>query len=59
MATEATNQVGKRPRSPASPTNEGHTFAPEELAEFMDSLEYDAPQTTPTDSAEYDPEDDR
>jgi hypothetical protein len=56
MATEARCQAGKTPRAPTGPTNDGHTLAPEELAEFMDSLEYDAPPPLPADSANYDPE---
>jgi hypothetical protein len=56
MAVEARNAVPKTPRAPTSPTNNGHTLLPEELAEFMDSLEYDTPPAASVDCADYDPE---
>jgi hypothetical protein len=54
MATEDANQAVKTPQAPASPTNNGHTLAPEELAEFMASLEFDETPAAPEDCADYD-----
>jgi hypothetical protein len=39
-----------------SPTNSGHPLTPEELAEFMASLEEDEFLATPEGCADYDPE---
>jgi len=41
MATEARYEVPKTPRALAVPTYSGTGLTPEELAEFLDSLEYD------------------
>ena len=56
MATEARCQVPRTPRALAVPTYSGTALTPEELAEFIDSLEYDPVPATATDYNDYDPE---
>ena len=43
MATETTCQVPRTPRALAVPTYSDAALTPEELAEFINSLEYDEP----------------
>jgi hypothetical protein len=56
MATEARCQVPRTPRALAIPTYSGTALSPEELAEFVDSLEYDEASAALADSADYEPE---
>jgi hypothetical protein len=56
MATEARCQVPKTLRALAAPTYSGTALMPEELAEFIDSFEYDEAPAAATDCADYDPE---
>ena len=56
MATEARYQTGKTPRAPTNLKNGGRTLTPEELAEFMASLEEDEFFAAPEGCADYDPE---
>jgi hypothetical protein len=56
MATEARCQVPRTPRALAVPTYSGTALTPEELAEFIDSLEYDDTPAALADCADYDPE---
>jgi len=54
MASEARCQVPRTPRGLAIPTYSGTALSSEELAEFIDSLEYD--KAPAADRPEYDPE---
>jgi hypothetical protein len=56
MATEARCQVPRTPRAFAVPTYSGTAITPEELAEFIDSLEYDETSPAVADCPDYDPE---
>ena len=56
MATEARRQVPRTPHALAVPTYSGAALTPEELAEFIDSLEYDQAPAAATDCNNYDPE---
>jgi hypothetical protein len=56
MATEGRCQVSRTPRALAVPTYGGTALTPEELAEFIDSLEYDEAPAAATDCANCDPE---
>ena len=56
MATEARCQVPRTPRALTIPTYSGTALSPEELAEFIDSLEYDEAPAAVADCREYDPE---
>jgi hypothetical protein len=56
MATKTRYQVPRTPRALAVPTYSGTALTPEELAEFIDSLEYDEAPAAATDCADYDPE---
>jgi hypothetical protein len=56
MATEARFQVPRTPRALAVPTYSGTALSPEELAEFIDSLEYDEAPATVADTVDCDPE---
>ncbi len=56
MATEARYDVSKTLRAPNNPTRREPTLTPEELAEFIDSLEYDEAPAAVADCADYDPE---
>ena len=56
MATEARRQVPKTLRALAVPTYSSTALTPEELAEFIDSLEYDETPAAVADSADYDSE---
>ena len=55
VATEARCQVPRTPRALAVPTYSGAALTPEELAEFIDSLEYDDPPAAVADCADYAP----
>ena len=56
MAADAKHQAPKTLRAPANPANKGFALTPEELAEFIDSLEYDEAPAAVADCADYDPE---
>jgi hypothetical protein len=56
MATEARCQVPRTPRALAVPTYSGTALTPEELAEFIDSLEYDLAPAAASDCNDYNPE---
>jgi hypothetical protein len=56
MATEARCLVPRTPRALAVPPYSGTALSPEELAEFIDSLEYDDTPAAVADCADYDPE---
>ena len=56
MATEARCQVPRTPRARAVPTYSGTALTPEELAEFMASLEEDEIAAEAANSTDYDPE---
>ena len=56
MATEARYAVPKKPEAPTNPANRGSTLTPEELAEFMASLEEDEATAAVADCADYDSE---
>ncbi len=56
MATEARCRVSWTPRAVAVSTHSGAALTPEELAEFIDSLEYDGAPAAVADCADYDPE---
>ena len=56
MATEARCQVPRTSRALAIPTYSGTPLSSEELAEFIDSLEYDEAPAALADCADYDPE---
>jgi hypothetical protein len=56
MATEARCQVPRTPRALAVPTYSGAAVTPEELAEFMASLEEDEIAAEAANSTDYDPE---
>ena len=53
MAIEVTHAV---PGAPANPANKGAPLTPIELAEFIDSLEYDESPAALADCADYEPE---
>jgi hypothetical protein len=56
MATEARYAARNTPRALAVLTYNGTALTPEELAEFIDSLEYDEAPATVADTADCDPE---
>ena len=56
MTTEAGYRVSKTPGAPMSPANGGTTLTLEELAEFIDSLEYDEAPAALAGSADCEPE---
>ena len=56
MATEARYAARNTPRALAVPTRSGTGLTPEELAEFLDSLEYDDAPAAVADCTDYDPE---
>jgi len=56
MATEPRYRVPRAPRALAVPTYRGTALTPEELVEFIDSLEYDETAAAVADSTDYDPE---
>ena len=56
MATEARCQVPRTPRALAVPTYSGTALTPEELAEFIDSLEYDETPAAVAECTDYDSE---
>jgi hypothetical protein len=56
MATEARYAARNTPRALAVLTYNGNALTPEELAEFIDSLEYDEAPATVADTADCDPE---
>ena len=56
MATDARYAAPKTPRALALPTYSGTALSPEELAEFIDSLEYDEAAAAVADCTDYDPE---
>ncbi len=56
MAPEVRYAVPRPPGAPTIPANSGCTLAPEELAEFIDSLEYDEAPPAVADCADYFPE---
>ncbi len=55
MAPEARYAVPKPPGAPTIPANSGRTLTPEELAEFIDSINEDEVAAA-EDCADYDPE---
>jgi len=55
MAIEARCQVPRTPRVLAVPRHSGSALAPEILAEFLDSLEYDEAPAAVADCADPDP----
>jgi len=56
MAPEARYAVPRPPGASTIPANSGRTLTPEELAEFIDSLEYDEAPAAVADCADYDSE---
>jgi hypothetical protein len=56
MATDARYQVPRTPRALAVSTDSGAALTPEELVEFIDSLEYDDTPAEAADCNDYDPE---
>jgi len=56
MATEARYAARNTPRALAVPTCSGTGLTPEELAEFLDSLEYDDAPAAVADCTDYGPE---
>jgi hypothetical protein len=56
MATEARYQVPRTPRALAVPPYSSIALLPEELADFIDSLEYDLAPAAASDCNDYDPE---
>ena len=56
MAPEARFALPKPPGAPTIPANCGRTLTPEELAEFIHSLEYDLAPAAASDCNDYDPE---
>ena len=55
MATEAKWANPKTPGVPTNPANSGHKLTPEELAEPIDSHEYDEAPAAIADCADYAP----
>jgi hypothetical protein len=55
MATEAKCANPKTPGAPTNPANSGHKLTPEELAELIDSHEYDEAPAAIADCTDYDP----
>ena len=55
MAIEAKFAAPKTPATPTNPTNSGRKLAPEELAELIDSHEYDEAPAAIADCADYAP----
>ncbi|MGD0762797.1 MAG: hypothetical protein ABR929_06320 [Roseiarcus sp.] len=56
MAVDAKHQAPKTLKAPADPANKGFALTPEELAEFIDSIEYDEAPAAVADCVNYDPE---
>jgi hypothetical protein len=56
MATEARYAARNTPRALAVLTYNGTALTPEELAEFIDSLEYDQTPAAVAECTDYDPE---
>jgi len=56
MATEARRQVPRTPHALAAPTYSGAALTPEELAESIDSLEYDEAPAPVADCTDCEPE---
>ncbi len=56
IAWQPKADVSRTPRALAVPTYGGTALTPEELAEFIDSLEYDEAPAAATDCADCDPE---
>jgi len=56
MATEAKFAIRSTPGASTNPPNSGHKLTPEELAELIDSLEYDLIPAAATDCNDCDPE---
>jgi hypothetical protein len=54
MAIEVRCWVPRTPRVLAVPTRSGSALAPEELAEFLDSLDYNEAPAAVADCADYD-----
>ena len=56
MAADSKHQGPKILRARANLANNGFALTPEELAEFIDSIEYDEAPAAVADCANYDPE---
>lgn len=56
MAIESRCQVPSTPHAFAVPTYSGTALSPEELAEFIDAIEYDDAPAAVANSTDYDPD---